>query len=111
MDRPFALVRCECHLSDPAHLFALQLNTVRYPYLMMSCARINPDSVVGPDAEARSKPFVAKPIHSASDRTSISGACALPELYKPSAAKRAKMTLKLHAWVSSLLQARPSLSR
>ena len=45
-------------------------------------ASFNPDSAVGPDAEARSKPYVAKPIDSASDRTSISGACALRKIYK-----------------------------
>ena len=44
---------------------------------MTARASVIPDSAVGPDAEARSKPFVAKPIDSASDRTSISDACAL----------------------------------
>ena len=68
---------------------------------------LNPDSAVGPDAEARSKPYVAKPIDSASDGTSISGACALLKIYKSSIARRAKMTMKLHAWVSSLLPGSP----
>ena len=33
------------------------------------------------------------------------------KLYKPSTAKRSEMTSQQYAWVSSLLQARPSLSR
>ena len=42
--------------------------------------RFNPDSAVEPEAEARSKPYIAKPIDSASEETSISDACAFLKL-------------------------------
>ena len=73
---------------------------------------MNPDFAVGLDAEARSKPFLAKPIDSASDGTSISGACALPKTLKTIGSEKGENDFETAClgYLRYFRQARPSLS-
>jgi len=65
--------------------------------------QFNPDSAVERKSWARSKPSIAKTMHSASEHGN-NRECCLSLRWPINQHPRAKKTLKLHDWVSSLFQ-------